>query len=135
MGPGSASEGAGPRGGGYHPPSETGTDARCPPVLVRAAGRARPSGDWRRRPCRSVDPDALRDEERIVSGLDLHGDPWDFGLLPQDLGGERLVVVESSRPATIVGDRHAVARRLAELDAVPHDGLEEPAREVTTDLL
>src|SRR2546426_12519645 len=56
------------------------------------------------------------------------------GVLLQDFGRERPVVIESHTVPAIVGDRHAVARGLRELDAVPDDGLEVPAVEVSANI-
>src|SRR3989454_10193851 len=57
------------------------------------------------------------------------------GFLLQDFDRERPVVIESHTVPAIVGDRHAVARGLGELDAVPDDGLEVPAVEMTANLI
>ena len=55
--------------------------------------------------------------------------------MSQNFGDQRPVIVETHTVSAILDDRHAVAGRLGELDAVPDDGFEVVTVEVTVKLV
>src|SRR5438093_1008616 len=68
-------------------------------------------------------------------GVGVQGDTLIIGLTSQNFGDQRLVVAEPRTVSAILRDRHAVAGRLCELDAVPDYRFEVATVEVTVKLV